>query len=236
VITLSADATHSATLRIPFQVVAKDVTPPVLTILLPAHDTATVPNSTSTFVVQAVATDSGSGVDSLKIGTRSARTASIADTLWDTLSLVVGANIAIVQAWDHAGNTSTQSVTVTRAPAPANAKAPTITHVSPSQDTETVPWGTKSSVLSWTITGDTTISTVTLNGHPLTGHAGLYQDSASLGVGPNLFALAAVDAYGRNAADTIRITRQADTSRPVLKRDLETTDTLLNEAVQKFPV
>jgi hypothetical protein len=236
-IILSTDSTHSVTARVPFQVVAKDVTPPALILLSPAQDTAFVPNSTASFVVKALATDSGSGMDSLKIGTKTYRTAAaIADTLWDTLSLVVGANVSTVQAWDHVGNTSTATVTITRAPAPVNTKAPSITRVTPSQDTETVPWSTKSATLSWTITGDTTIASVTLNGHPLTGHVGLYQDTAILGMGPNLFILAAADAYGLGAFDTIRITRQADMSRPVLKRSVGTTDTLLNEAVQKFPV
>jgi uncharacterized protein (TIGR02145 family) len=226
--TLVISLSNALTVRVPFQVVAKDVTPPALTLVSPVHDTATVPNSTSTFVVQAVATDSGSGVDSLKIGMKTRTTsASIADTLWDTLSLVVGANVATVQAWDHAGNVSTATVILTRAPAPANTKPPSITHVSPSQDTETVPWGTKSTMLSWAIAGDTAITAVTLNGRPLSGHAGLYQDTAALGVGQNLFALAAVDAYGLSAYDTLRITRQGDASHPVVSRGLGTDDTVL---------
>jgi len=226
--TLVISLSNAFTARVPFLVVAKDVTPPALTLVSPAHDTATVPNSTSTFVIQAVATDSGSGVDSLKIGMKTRTTsASIADTLWDTLSLVVGANVATVQAWDHAGNLSTATITITRAPAPANTKPPSITHVNPSQDTETVSWGTKSVTLSWTITGDTTIAGVTVNGHPLSGHAGLYQDTIALGVGQNVFALAAVDAYGLGAYDTLRITRQGDTSHPVMSRGLGTGDTVL---------
>jgi uncharacterized protein (TIGR02145 family) len=227
-IILSTDSTHSVTARVPFQVVAKDVTPPALILLSPAQDTASVPNSTASFVVKALATDSGSGMDSLKIGTKTYRTAAtIADTLWDTLSLVVGANVATVQAWDHEGNTSSATVTITRAPAPVNTKPPSITQVTPSQDTETVPWSTKSAILSWAITGDTTISTVTLNGHPLTGHAGLYQDTAILGMGPNLFILAAADAYGLGAFDTLRITRQGDTSHPLVSRGSGTNDTVL---------
>jgi len=226
--TLVISLSNALTVRVPFQVVAKDVTPPALTLVSPVHDTATVPNSTSTFVVQAVATDSGSGVDSLKIGMKTRTTsASITDTLWDTLSLVVGANVATVQAWDHAGNVSTATVTLTRAPAPANTKPPSITHVSPSQDAESVPWGTKSATLSWAIAGDTAIIAVTLNGRPLPGHAGLYQDTAALGVGQNLFALTAVDAYGLSAYDTLRIARQGDTSHPVVSRELGTVDTVL---------
>jgi uncharacterized protein (TIGR02145 family) len=231
VITLSSDPTHLATALAPFQVVAKDNTPPTLILLSPAQDTVTAPNSTSSFVVKAVATDSGSGVDSLKIGTKTYRTtATVADTLLDTLSLVVGANVTTVQAWDHAGNTSSATVTITRAPAPVNTKAPTVIHVSPLQDTESVPWATKSAALSWTITGDTTIVSVTLNGHPITGSAasaGLYQTTAPLNVGLNIFPLAAVDAYGLAAYDTLRITRQGDTSHPVVVRGASTDDTVL---------
>jgi len=237
-IILSTDSTHSVTARVPIQVVAKDVTPPALTLLSPALDTATVPNSTASFVVKALATDSGSGMDSLKIGTKTFRTAeAIADTLWDTLSLVVGANVATVQAWDHVGNTSTATVTITRAPAPVNTKAPTIIHVSPQQDTETVPWSTKSATLSWTINGDTTISTVTLNGHPIAGStasAGLYQTSMPLTVGLNVFPLSAVDAYGMVAYDTLRITRQADTSHPLVSRGSGAQDTVLVKSQSTF--
>jgi len=231
VVTLSVDPTHAATLRLPFQVVAKDVTPPALLVLSLAHDTATVSNSISTFVVGAVATDSGSGVDSLKIGTKAKYTTALyVDTLWDTLYLVVGANVAAVQAWDHAGNTITQSVTITRAPAPVNTKPPTIIHVSPLQDTETVPWSTKSATLSWSITGDTMITSVTLNGHPIAGStvsAGLYQTSMPLNVGLNVFPLSAVDAYGLTAYDTLRIVRQADTTHPLVVRGAATDDTVL---------
>jgi uncharacterized protein (TIGR02145 family) len=201
-------------------------------------DTASVPNSTASFVVKALATDSGSGMDSLKIGTKTYRTAAtISDTLWDTLSLVVGANVSTVQAWDHVGNTSTATVTITRAPAPVNTKAPTVIHVSPQQDTETVPWSTKSATLSWTINGDTTISTVTLNGHPIAGStasAGLYQTSTPLTVGLNVFPLSAVDAYGMVAYDTLRITRQADTSHPLVSRGSGTQDTVLVKSQSTF--
>jgi uncharacterized protein (TIGR02145 family) len=157
--------------------------------------------------------------------------------LWDTLSLVVGANVSTVQAWDHVGNTSTATVTITRAPAPVNTKAPTVIHVSPQQDTETVPWSTKSATLSWTINGDTTISTVTLNGHPIAGStasAGLYQTSTPLTVGLNVFPLSAVDAYGMVAYDTLRITRQADTSHPLVSRGSGTQDTVLVKSQSTF--
>jgi len=196
---------------------------------------STVPNSTGSFVIQAVATDSGSGLDSLKVGSATLRTsARLSDTLRDTVPLVVGANVVSVQAWDHAGNTSTTTVTITRGPAPANTKPPTITLVSPVQDTGTVPWGTKSAILSWAITGDTTITSVTVTGHPLSAHAGLYQDTADLAVGPNLFALSALDAHGLVSYDTVRIIRQADTLHPVVARGLGTEDTVLLQSQSIF--
>ncbi|HXP90073.1 MAG TPA: FISUMP domain-containing protein [Fibrobacteria bacterium] len=235
VVTLSSDSTHWATLRIPFQVVAKDVTPPGLVVLSPVGDTATVPNSTGSYAIQAVATDSGSGVDSLKVGSATLRTSGrLSDTLRDTVPLVVGANVVSVQAWDHAGNTSTTTVSITRGPAPANTKPPTITLVSPVQDTGTVPWGTKSAILSWAITGDTTLTSVTVTGHPLSAHAGLYQDTTDLAVGPNLFALSALDAHGLVSYDTVRIIRQADTTHPLVSRGLGTEDTVLLQTQSTF--
>jgi uncharacterized protein (TIGR02145 family) len=224
VIILSSDPTHSATVRVPFQVVAKDVTPPILKITSPLPDTASVPNSNGTIVVTASATDSGSGLDSIQIGNKPKHAISPCS---DTISLVVGANPILVQAWDKAGNASTVTVLITRAPAPTNSRPPTVIHVSPLQDTATVPWGTRFATLSWTITGDTTIASVTLGEHALPGNASFYQTSVNLTVGQNSFALAAVDARGLGAFDTIRITRQADTSHPLFDRGPGANDTVL---------
>jgi len=130
VIILSDTSGHSATSRATFQVVGRDTTAPALKILSPSSDTS-VPNGTGTILVKAAATDSGSGLDSIAIG--SMKFASSPCTT--SVSLAVGVDTIKVQAWDKAGNKSTATVHVTRAKdttSPVIVSGPVITWVAPS--------------------------------------------------------------------------------------------------------
>jgi hypothetical protein len=130
VATLSTDSGYFATSRATFQVVARDTTAPALKILSPSGDT-TVPNTAAGILVKAAATDSGSGLDSIAIG--SAKFASSPCTT--TVALAVGVDTITVQAWDNAGNKSTAMVHVTRAKAPGDSIPPFLKITSPSKDT-----------------------------------------------------------------------------------------------------
>jgi uncharacterized protein (TIGR02145 family) len=106
---------------------------------------------------------------------------------------------------------------------------PKIVRGSPTEDS-TVSWGTQLVALSWTITTDTTLTQVTLNGTPLTSTSTSYQASASLSVGTNTFRLLAVDGRGNLAWDSLHIIRQADSIPPTLKISSPSKDTTVPNA------
>jgi uncharacterized protein (TIGR02145 family) len=225
VITLSSDSGYSATSRTTFQVRAqapKESTPPTLKVTSPSKDT-TVSNATSFVVVSASASDSGSGLASVKIGTRPARTSA---PFTDTIYLAAGIDTIVVQAWDNAGNRIADTIHVTRTPPVVVIAPPKVRRVSPLLDT-TVAWSTKSIVLSWTVTDDSSF-TVSVNGTPMTSNSALYQTPPqSLATGPNTFVLQVLDGHGTAAYDTIHVTRQATNPPPVVARSSPTQDTVI---------
>jgi uncharacterized protein (TIGR02145 family) len=104
--------------------------------------------------------------------------------------------------------------------------APTIQRVNPIHDT-TLAWSAKTANLSWTVFDNFQLAQVRLNDSLLTSTTALYQKTVPLAVGQNTFVLLASDTRGNPKRDTLRITRLADTSHPLLHRIAHTTDTIL---------
>jgi uncharacterized protein (TIGR02145 family) len=185
-----------------------DTTGPELRLTAPDRDTS-VPYGTSHLLVAVTATDSDTGLDSVKIGAFKHLSAPFADSV----DLVPGPNRIVVQAWDKAGNRSERILVVDRAASPGDTTAPVIRRSSPSKDTA-VAWSIKTLQLSYSISDDSVLSQVWFNDVVWTGSAGIYQKSVALVVGTNTFRVVAQDAHGNKRHDSLRIVRIPDTTAP----------------------
>jgi alpha-tubulin suppressor-like RCC1 family protein len=189
----------------------KDTTRPEIQLLSPSKDTS-VPYHTLTAAIAVSAWDT-TGIDTVRIGNV---LATAANRVWmATVPLVVGANALTIEAVDHFGNRNRASLAITRA-WPTDSVPPRVSRVQPLHDT-TVGSGTKNFLLQWTVTDDTGLSVVVLNTREIQGVSSLYQTTVDLVPGTNLFALTAIDIRQNRSFDTVRITRLADTTHPVVR-------------------
>jgi uncharacterized protein (TIGR02145 family) len=208
-----------------------DTTKPAVALVSPPRDTA-VDNAVTSFLVKASATDSGSGIDSVRIGSKTVRAAPYEANL----DLSAGANPVSIQAWDKAGNASqTISVKIVRA-AMGDTTKPTIARKSPRTADTTVEWGTKTMTFQWSVSDDSTVAKVVFDDSTLSGTDGLYQITIGLAVGAKTHTLVAIDGRGNTRKDSVRVVRQADTSKPVVARGSATRDTVLLSTATSLPV
>jgi alpha-tubulin suppressor-like RCC1 family protein len=230
VITLTSDSA-SVSARTTFQVVAKDTVTPSLRITSPSQDT-TVSNSTASILIKASAWDSGSGLDSVKIGSAKHTSSPFSDSV----TLAVGPNTVVVQAWDKAGNHNTDTVIVTRAKAPGDTVAPSLKITSPSKDTS-VPYATTTIVVSATASDSGSgLDYILIAGTKLA--AAPYSSDVHLAVGKDSILVEAWDKAGNRRADTIRVTRRAapDTIPPALKITQPSKDTGVSNNVESITI
>jgi uncharacterized protein (TIGR02145 family) len=205
-VTLSTDSGYFATSRATFKVVGRDTTAPALKILSPSSDTS-VPNGTGSILVKAAATDSGSGLDSIAIG--STKFASSPCTT--TVSLAVGVDTIVVQAWDKAGNRTISVLQVTRT---KDTAAPVIT-AGAGTSTRTVLFDTTKVQLSWVLQDGHGFDSLWINGTAVAVSATPSQ-TENLVVGTNPFVLAVKDSLGNTSRDSITITRSPDVAGPAI--------------------
>ncbi|MEK7391996.1 MAG: hypothetical protein AAB214_05450 [Fibrobacterota bacterium] len=151
------------------------------------------------------------GIDSVKIG--GVKSASTASPYAATVALALGANTITIEAFDKFGNSAGKQVVVTRAQAP-DSIAPVIVRTVPVKDSTTVSASTTSFDLAWTVSDDSTLASVTLNGTALSGAAGVYRSTQSVDAGTKLFIVEAKDARGNSTRDTVVVTRLTDPSKP----------------------
>ncbi|MCB9495345.1 MAG: hypothetical protein H6686_00470 [Fibrobacteria bacterium] len=199
-----------------------DTTAPRVSLISPQHDTS-VPNSVDRIEVSATATDLG-GIDSVAInGVKSG-----AEPFKVVVLLAVGANVVEAKAWDEAGNVSEPvSVTITREKSPGDTVPPRIERTSPEAGDTAVGFATKSIVLSYVVTDDSSLASVSVDGTVLTGVQGVYSIVQPLATGLNRIVLEAKDARGNTSRDTVRINRPADPTAPVATWMGGTKDTTL---------
>jgi alpha-tubulin suppressor-like RCC1 family protein len=187
----------------------KDTTKPVVALGTPSIDT-TVSFKTTGLTISVVATDIA-GIDSVKIG--GIKSASTASPYAATVVLALGANTISIEAFDKFGNSAGKQLVVTRAQAP-DSIAPVIVRTVPVKDSATVSATTASFDLAWTVSDDSTLASVTLNGTALSGTAGVYRSTQSVDAGTKLFIVEAKDARGNSTRDTVVVTRLTDPSKP----------------------
>lgn len=138
-----------------------------------------------------------------------------------TVNLVNGANTVVMVALDTAGSEVRDAVVIQRA---TDAGAPVIVRQAGTKDS-TVGYTTSAIVLSWKITDDLGVASVTINGKPVTGAAEIYSYSLeSLQVGANGVKVVAKDAAGKESTDSLTITRKGDAGAPVIVRQAGTRD------------
>jgi len=146
-------------------------------------------------------------------------------------ALSVGANLIQMVATDRSGNSDTDTVTITRL---ADTARPRITldtiasqawTIAASAQSRTVPFDSTKAVFSWIVTDNDKVASVTARSSSsmystaLPAQAGRYLDTlSSLSLGENDIYLTATDPTGNVALDTVKITRLADTTKPVIAR------------------
>jgi uncharacterized protein (TIGR02145 family) len=117
----------------------------------------------------------------------------------------------LIQAANIKGNGTLEHIGVTRA---KDLVPPTIVKGAGTVS-QAVPWATKSISLSWTVKDNYKMSTLALNRQPQSLDT-LLAGNYPLAVGSDSFVVAATDSFGNASADTIVITRGADTTLPLI--------------------
>lgn len=230
-VTLQDDSGRSVTAAATFAVLARDTTTPVVRFVEPSQDTS-VPNGTREIEVVATATDPA-GISSIQVGTQSCPGSPCSVSV----SLAVGENVVMVDAWDKAGNhlPSPLRLKVTRANDPGDTVPPRIERVAPVAREVVVEYSTKVLALNYKVTDDS-LDLVSLNGRILTGASGVFQTSVDLEVGIDTLVLQATDRRGNPARDTVFVTRDRDTTKPAIEILSPATDTQVAFAMSSLRV
>ncbi|HQF56625.1 MAG TPA: hypothetical protein PK208_16010, partial [Fibrobacteria bacterium] len=230
-VTLQDDSGRSVTAAATFVVLARDTTTPVVRFVEPSQDTS-VPNGTREIEVVAAATDPA-GISSIQVGSQSC-TGSPCSV---SVSLAVGENVVLVDAWDKAGNhlPSPLRLKVTRANDPGDTVPPRIERVAPVAREVVVGYSTKVLALNYKVTDDS-LDLVSLNGRILTGASGIFQTSVDLEVGIDTLVLQATDRRGNPARDTVFVTRDRDSTKPAIEILSPATDTQVAFAMSSLRV
>jgi len=136
---------------------------------------------------------------------------AVGSTVSKTASLTVGVNPFVLVVTDSSGNTTKDSIAITRSP---NTTAPVVTHVT-GTGSQAVPYATSSISLGWGISGTVGIASITLNGTAVPVSSTVTK-TAALTVGVNPFVLVVTDSSGNTTKDSIAITRNPNTTAPVV--------------------
>jgi len=188
-----------------------DVTAPTV-MRLGMASTQTVANSVTSFTAKWSVRDNESGVSTVAIN---GATVTSSDTTYSsTFSLAVGQNSYFVKATDKAGNSRWDTVYVTRL---AESIPPTTVRSS-GTTTRSIVWDSAYTYVSWTVTDNVGVASVTINGVAVTGTSNVYSSKVALAVGPNTIKIRALDAAGNSSIDSVVITRQADKVAPIVTR------------------
>jgi len=154
--------------------------------------------------------------------------------------LQAGPNRFVVLARDSAGNTATDTVTVTRAEVARDTIRPVLTRQPGTLDT-TVDNSIGMYVVGWAVTDNRALKSVWINGYVVPGNArSLYSQTVALAPGRNWITISAFDSAGNDRFDTVMITRRAavlrDTIPPVAVRQLGTSDMRVPYRTTTWPI
>ncbi|HQF56798.1 MAG TPA: hypothetical protein PK208_16900, partial [Fibrobacteria bacterium] len=142
-------------------------------------------------------------------------------------SLKVGANGFKIVATNPAGKESSDTITIWRAY--HDSIFPVAVRESGTKDT-TVPHATESIVLSWRVTDNDTLQSVSIGGLVAAAVGDIYSATLPLKPGGNLFILAATDTARNATRDTVTVFRTLDVGAPVIERQAGTKDSSVSYA------
>lgn len=195
-----------------------DLVDPVVARLPGTKDT-TVPYATSTYALGWEVIDEN-GVASVSVNGALATKSGDNYRLAVSLSKV-GLNEFLMVAKDVAGNDAWDTIRIHRAY--HDSVAPQRVRGVNTKDT-TVPYGTAKYTLSWTVTDNDLVKSVTIGGGVASVSQNVYSRELSLAAGSNKFGMLATDTAGNTATDTVVITVATDGGAPVIVRETGTKD------------
>lgn len=171
--------------------------------------------NTPSFTAEWTVRDPG-GIEWVKIN--DAVVTSTDSTFKKTISLANKITVIRIESRDSAGNSRKDSISITRKPESGDNTPPTIHRAigMPTDKETTVPWITKVYTFRWILSDDGKVASAFLKGDSLRRSGDTGSITLPLRVGRDTLALEATDTAGNKAFDTLFLTRQADTSHPVL--------------------
>jgi|GEM_PF-1606754 len=156
------------------------------------------------------------------------------NTWTDTVSLASSPVVVTIVATDSAGNSTTRTMTIRVAPQSGDHIPPVVVRSAPTAKLDTVAWDISTVHLSWAITDNVGVGTVTDNGKALTGSGGVWTDLGALTMGLNTFVLKATDTSGNASYDTVSVFRAADLTAPAAVRATGTNDAVVPSSASSF--
>ncbi len=180
-----------------------DTTPPTVTISSPVSGSTV---NTATVTVSGTATDAV-GVTSLTVnGAPVTITSGTSISYSTTVTLVSGLNTITVVAKDAAGNSGTATATIT-----LDNILPTVSITSPTNGQIV---STPTITVSGTASDNVGVTSLTVNGAPVTLVAGAYSTTVTLVSGSNTITVVAKDAAGNSRTATVTVT--LDNTKPAV--------------------
>ncbi|MEK7391174.1 MAG: glycosyl hydrolase family 8, partial [Fibrobacterota bacterium] len=195
-----------------------DLTDPVA-VRLPGTQDTTVPYATSSYALGWEVRDDN-GVDSVTVNGLAATKNEGSYRLSVALP-TVGQHRFIMVAKDVAGNDARDTIRIRRAY--HDSIAPQKTRGATTKDT-TAPYGTKTYKLSWTVTDNDMVKSVTIGSGVATVSGNVYSRTVDLVDGPNKVGMLAIDTAGNKGTDTVTIKVAADSAVPAISREVGTKD------------
>ena len=190
---------------------APDTTPPVVTITAPTSNT-TLSTTAATLALGGTASDAVGVTQVTWTNDRGGSGTATGTTSWSVASITLqsGANLLTVTARDAAGNTSTDSLTVTYTP---DTTKPTVAITSPTSSS-TLAVRTSTTALGGTASDNVGVTQVTWSNSrggsgTATGTTSWSVASITLQTGANVITVTARDAAGNTNTTTITVTRDA---------------------------
>ncbi len=195
-----------------------DATAPVVTITTPTNAT-TLASSTTPLTIGGTASDAVGVTQVTWTNDRGGSGTATGTTAWSVsgITLLSGANVLTVTARDAAGNSSTDTLTVTYAP---DTTAPAVTITTPTSQPTFVATGATVALAGSAsdAVGVTQISWANDRGGSGTASGTTTWSVASVTVltGSNVITVTARDAAGNTSTDTLTVTYAGDTTAPVV--------------------
>lgn len=198
-----------------------DLVDPVVARLPGTKDT-TVPYATSTYALGWEVIDEN-GVVSVSVNGAPATKNGDNYRLAVSLSKV-GLNEFLMVAKDVAGNDVWDTIRIHRAY--HDSVAPQRVRGVNAKDT-TVPYGTAKYTLSWTVTDNDLVKSVTIGGGIASVTGNVYSREVDLVAGSNKFGMLSIDTAGNKTTDTVTIKVADDSAPPLIAREVGTKDSVV---------